>query len=99
MRTALGATTSVTRKNAMTVHGLTLRNTPTIQTQIQDSIDEGLSTEEAGKFLLLSRSSITVHLNNNNNNKKKKKKKKKKKIKIKIKKKKIEKAPLSSENE
>ena len=61
MGTALGATTSVTRKNTMTVHGLTLRNTPTIQTQIQDSIDEGMSTKEAGKFLLLSRQPIAVH--------------------------------------
>ena len=61
MRTALTTTNSATRNNALAVHGMTLRNTPTIQTQIQDSIDEGMSTKEAGKFLLLSRQPIAVH--------------------------------------
>jgi len=69
MRTAMAAPDSETRNDALALHGSILRNTPTVQTQIQDGLDKGMNTEETGKFLSLLRKSIAVH-----SSKKKKKK-------------------------
>jgi len=66
----MAAPDSETRNEALALHGYLLRDTPTVQIQIQDGLDEGMDTEETGKFLSFSNKSTVVH-----SSKKKKKKK------------------------